>query len=145
MNKQTEIGFHNRYKAAALMKTEISPEIAEKVAEVYALIKVKKPKLYERIQRSEAKLKTMRQEYLADLDKPETIAFLDELAAKSTVNRFGNELTLLGVTPTATKREIKNAYRRKARKLHPDAGGSEDEFKLLHEAYRTLLKQALND
>jgi DnaJ-domain-containing protein 1 len=50
-----------------------------------------------------------------------------------------DEYTLLGVERDATKREIKNAYRRKARKLHPDAGGSDEAFKQLHDAYRRVL------
>lgn len=49
---------------------------------------------------------------------------------------------VLGVKPKATSREIKTAYRRLARKHHPDVnGGSESaarEFALLSVAYRTL-------
>ncbi len=49
---------------------------------------------------------------------------------------------ILGVKPRATPREIKSAYRRLARKRHPDVnGGSERaarEFALLSVAYRTL-------
>jgi hypothetical protein len=48
----------------------------------------------------------------------------------------------LGIERTASKAEIKSAYRRLARKSHPDVnGGSEDaahEFALLALAYRTL-------
>lgn len=48
----------------------------------------------------------------------------------------------LGVKPRASAREIKTAYRRLARKKHPDVNaGSESasgEFALLSEAYRTL-------
>jgi len=53
-----------------------------------------------------------------------------------------NFYKVLGVKPRATPREIKTAYRRLARKRHPDVnGGSEDaarEFALLSIAYRTL-------
>lgn len=52
------------------------------------------------------------------------------------------EYELLGVSHVATKREIRNAYRRKARKLHPDTGGDAEAFKQLYTAYRTLLKTA---
>ena len=49
---------------------------------------------------------------------------------------------ILGVKPKATSREIKTAYRRLARKRHPDVnGGSESaarEFAILSEAYRML-------
>jgi hypothetical protein len=49
--------------------------------------------------------------------------------------------TLLGLVANAdlTKREVKNAYRRKARKMHPDTGGDAEQFKALHTAYRNVL------
>jgi curved DNA-binding protein CbpA len=50
---------------------------------------------------------------------------------------------VLGVKPKATSREIKTAYRRLARKQHPDVNGGSEmaarEFALLSEAYRTLI------
>src|SRR5437660_8583794 len=49
---------------------------------------------------------------------------------------------LLGVGPDATEDEIKRAYRRLARELHPDAGhgdpAAEDRFKEINDAYETL-------
>ena len=48
---------------------------------------------------------------------------------------------VLGVEKNATDEEIKKAFRRKARKLHPDvnkAEDAEDQFKELHEAYDVL-------
>ena len=52
-----------------------------------------------------------------------------------------SDLALLGldVEVTLCKRIVKNAYRRQARKLHPDTGGDEEQFKALHAAYRTIL------
>ncbi len=49
--------------------------------------------------------------------------------------------TWLGLEPSddLTKREVRNAYRRQARKLHPDVGGNDEAFKQLHDAYRRLL------
>jgi molecular chaperone DnaJ len=44
----------------------------------------------------------------------------------------------LGVPKSATADEIKKAYRRLARKHHPDAGGSEEKFKEIGEAYEIL-------
>lgn len=44
----------------------------------------------------------------------------------------------LGVSKTATADEIKKAFRKQARKHHPDAGGSEERFKELNEAYEVL-------
>jgi DnaJ-class molecular chaperone len=49
------------------------------------------------------------------------------------------EYATLGLERGASKREIKNAYRRMARKLHPDKGGSEDAMKTLNAAYKRLL------
>src|SRR5512133_118003 len=45
---------------------------------------------------------------------------------------------ILGVPKTATADEIKKAFRKAARKHHPDAGGSEERFKELNEAYEIL-------
>ncbi|MEG1397465.1 MAG: J domain-containing protein [Raoultibacter sp.] len=44
----------------------------------------------------------------------------------------------LGVPRTATVDEIKKAYRKLARKHHPDAGGDEAKFKEIGEAYEVL-------
>ena len=45
---------------------------------------------------------------------------------------------ILGVSKSASQDEIKKAFRKKAAKCHPDAGGSEEEFKELNEAYAVL-------
>ncbi|HSK89746.1 MAG TPA: J domain-containing protein [Euzebyales bacterium] len=45
---------------------------------------------------------------------------------------------ILGVGRDADQEHIKRAYRRKAREVHPDAGGSEDDFKELTTAYEVL-------
>jgi DnaJ domain len=37
------------------------------------------------------------------------------------------------------KKDVRNAYRRQSRRLHPDKGGSEEAFKELHAAYRRVL------
>ena len=50
--------------------------------------------------------------------------------------------TTLGVDRTASKEEIKKAYRKLAMKHHPDRNqkeGSEEEFKKIKEAYETLI------
>lgn len=44
----------------------------------------------------------------------------------------------LGVSRTATTDEIKKAFRKLARKYHPDAGGDEAKFKEINEAYEVL-------
>ena len=49
-----------------------------------------------------------------------------------------NYYDILGVKKTATAEEIKKAFRKLARKHHPDAGGEEEKFKEINEAYETL-------
>ncbi len=45
---------------------------------------------------------------------------------------------ILGVPKSATEDDIKKAFRKLARKHHPDAGGSEERFKEINEAYEVL-------
>lgn len=45
---------------------------------------------------------------------------------------------VLGVKQDATQAEIKRAFRKLAQKYHPDAGGDEEKFKEVSEAYDTL-------
>lgn len=47
--------------------------------------------------------------------------------------------TLLGVARNASAAEIKAAYRKVAQRLHPDRGGSQDEFDALFKAKELLL------
>ena len=47
---------------------------------------------------------------------------------------------ILGLTPTATKKEVESAYRSKAMKAHPDHGGDADYFKAVQAAYESLGK-----
>ena len=52
---------------------------------------------------------------------------------------------VLGVSRDATEADIKKAFRRKARELHPDvnkAPDAEDQFKELNEAYDVLQRPA---
>ncbi len=49
-----------------------------------------------------------------------------------------NYYAVLGVKPDATNREIKSAYRRLAKKHHPDTGGDVNKFREITEAYNAL-------
>src|SRR6187549_3076832 len=54
---------------------------------------------------------------------------------------FKDYYEALGVEPTAGEAEIKTAYRRLARKYHPDVSkekGAEERFKAINEAYEVL-------
>ena len=48
----------------------------------------------------------------------------------------------LGVSTSASLDEVKAAYRRKVKEVHPDQGGTEDEFKRVREAYTTAKRHA---
>jgi curved DNA-binding protein len=55
--------------------------------------------------------------------------------------QFKDYYEVLGVKPDATDAEIKSAYRRLARKFHPDVSkesGAEEKFKSVNEAYEAL-------
>ena len=49
-----------------------------------------------------------------------------------------NFYDVLGVSRNASDKEIKTAFRKLAQKYHPDAGGDEQKFKEISEAYETL-------
>ncbi len=55
--------------------------------------------------------------------------------------QFKDYYEVLGVKPEASQAEIKSAYRKLARKYHPDVSkekGAEDKFKAVNEAYEAL-------
>jgi len=56
-----------------------------------------------------------------------------------------NHYAVLGLTPDAGMAEIKRAYRKKAKKLHPDVSGSDaEQFRLLYAAYKALSDERAN-
>lgn len=52
----------------------------------------------------------------------------------------GPALRALGLDSSATRADVKRAYRRLAFDLHPDRGGTVSAFVALEEAYRTALR-----
>lgn len=51
----------------------------------------------------------------------------------------------LGVGPTAGDKEIKAAYKRRAKETHPDTGGSAEEFEKVGKAYRLLTDETARE
>ena len=45
---------------------------------------------------------------------------------------------ILGVDNNSSPKDIKKAYKKKAKRMHPDVGGEKDEFVDLHQAYLVL-------
>jgi len=59
--------------------------------------------------------------------------------------QFKDYYAALGVKPEATDAEIKTAYRKLARKFHPDVSkesDAEEKFKAVNEAYEALKEPA---
>ena len=59
-------------------------------------------------------------------------------ARSSVMAPTANYYDVLGVKKDASADEIKKAFRKLARKHHPDAGGDEEKFKEINEAYEVL-------
>lgn len=51
---------------------------------------------------------------------------------------YTEALNILGLTEDCSEKDIKVAYKRAAKKNHPDLGGSEEAMKMVNEAKRTL-------
>jgi DnaJ family protein C protein 3 len=81
--------------------------------------------------------------------RPDLAAKFEEVKQRYLVQKpippfLTDEYVLLDISLNATERDVKNAYRRKARKAHPDRGGSEDQFKALKAAYDKVLAAIRN-
>jgi DnaJ domain len=48
-------------------------------------------------------------------------------------------LAFLGLKPPATTAQVKRAFRKRSRQLHPDAGGDAERFRVLYEHYEAAL------
>jgi len=54
-------------------------------------------------------------------------------------------LLILGIESGASDKDLKSAYRLKAKQYHPDKGGTHDEFVLLKQAYDMLVAQGTTE
>jgi hypothetical protein len=61
------------------------------------------------------------------------------MKAKYKIKHF-QALLILGIESGASDKELKSAYRLKAKLYHPDKGGTHDEFVLLKQAYDMLVE-----
>lgn len=106
-----------------------------------SLVKILGVKGAQKWHEENARLKAKLGEILGKPRSPWVQAAIDEIQAKvlASTRPLADTYALLGIEPGSTKRDIKNAYRRKARKLHPDVGGDEASCKQLYAAYRQLL------
>jgi len=65
-----------------------------------------------------------------------------DLGTETTSTRVGAAFDRLGVPPTADADEVKAAYRRQVKDVHPDHGGDSESFKRLQDAYATAREHA---
>ena len=101
------------------------------------------PKKLKRFQRQEAAY--FQKTHAPGWDEEFNASVEHGLAENDRIRKRGADYKLLGldtVEECVTKRIVKNAYRRAARKMHPDVGGSEDAFKHLQDVYHRVLAAA---
>jgi hypothetical protein len=65
--------------------------------------------------------------------------FRDGMTTGSTSPRIPACLVALGLAWPCTLQDVKQAFRAKAKTVHPDTGGSSEAFQALHRAYQEAL------
>ena len=63
------------------------------------------------------------------------------LVAQEDSSSVSPYLRLLGLKPTATRADVQRAYRKRAKRYHPDAGGDAAKFRELVEAKERVLDE----
>ena len=141
-----QIGTHNPFKASFYERKAAKAQMDRSAYNDFKeWAKTNSPRIHNKLVREEEASSSAEAIAFAHLDDPQTLALwneIEQLYNQATGKQHSAEYALVGVAPGATKREIYNAYRRKARKLHPDAGGDADAFKQLYAAYREILAVA---
>ncbi|WP_254830286.1 J domain-containing protein [Haloglomus salinum] len=62
--------------------------------------------------------------------------------AERDLEPYDEAFAVLGLSEGASESEVRAAYRRKVKQVHPDHGGDEDEFKRVREAYTAAREAA---
>ena len=135
MSQQRDLIRYNPYKASRHTGGRKDPRIVQ----AWEDMKTLDPDMYRKHEMMKAYY--IAQEPLVDavLDDPILMAELEALMQSGKQKQYASEYALLAIEAGASKREIKNAYRRQARKLHPDKGGDEAAMKAVNAAYKRLL------
>lgn len=113
------------------------------ICNVFLLGQARHEEKLQKIQRDEEKLKEKLKQMREECERERI--FRDSLfsrvksADNSVDKNKRNAIKLLGIEDSFTKDDVKKAYRRLARKHHPDAGGTEENFKRLNKAYQYLI------
>lgn len=82
-----------------------------------------------------------RARYKEDVERCARIQrMMNEIAKRTAQQHAPWWCDVLGVSPTATSAQINTAYKTKAKRAHPDRGGSEDAMKRLNIAKDAALK-----
>lgn len=58
---------------------------------------------------------------------------------------MSNPYSLLGVSSSATEKEVHEAYRKKVKEVHPDLGGSTEDFKKVRGAYESIIDDNVSE
>jgi hypothetical protein len=70
------------------------------------------------------------------------ISFGPEDGEEEGIDPVDGAYAVLGLPQNATQAQVRAAYREKVKEVHPDHGGSPDEFKQVRDAYATVRQRA---
>jgi len=64
--------------------------------------------------------------------------YIKVLQSRTETSEFEDPYSILGVSSTSTREEVKSAFRKKAWESHPDRGGSNDDMIKVNAAYEAI-------
>jgi DnaJ-domain-containing protein 1 len=104
------------------------------------------PRAYYRIERSTTRAVLVEHEMpatqLGERLPFETPALTTNAAAESGVDAVEAAFAVLGISVEASPEDVRRAYRRKIKDVHPDHGGDQDSFRQVRDAYDTAREHA---